>query len=740
MPASSPEALARKRQRDAERRRVRQAEDPDFARILKIDASRRKRRARGLPVDAPFRERQAPRPRPSERPFIGCDGEGCGERGEHRYALFRMGERELYRDGRRLRTPEILDFIVNQEEEDVINVAFAFEYDVSNILRDVPSVRSHPDKPSRLEKLLSIDVAYLTGQTNPYAGHRWTWLSFDGFPDFGVDYLPRNHLRVCLGEKIKLTDGTFRRIAKPGTIRTIYDTFGFFQASFLKSINDWEVGAKHWERIKFNKANRENFSTITQEIRDYCAIECDLLAELMTRFRDTCHAAGIRPRTWNGAGKIASALLREHGALTGERLAEIVPAPVMAMAHAAYYGGRFEVTRIGRIGQRVFEHDIRSAYPAAMVTLSCLEHARWVKTSAAECQRYLDTGIEATFVCPMRFEHPVSGYLNGLPFRDPKGRLSWPRAGNGVYWSIEAQSAKRLGATITCRAGWRLETRCSCPPPMQWVEELYEERRKLPRLQGVPIKLGINSLYGKTAQRIGRPRYANPVYAGLITAMTRAKLNDAIAACPRQDDVVMIATDALYTIRRKAKVEEGERLGQWECKTYKSLFVVRPGLYWPPKPRGKAWRIKSRGLSPRFFESRCATFQRRWRSYLRRSDVGEPEPSSPDTPVVPVPVETFIGLRLAFRLGKPDMACQWVRKAIECRFAYHDKREGATFTRDRKGLILGSKAGSPSAYSTHYEPGSKRPSWVEAWGDERNLEMLTEAMPDVVDLTPPWRE
>ena len=171
-------------------------------------------------------------------------------------------------------------------------------------------------------------------------------------------------------------------------------------------------------------------------MRHYCKIECDLLAEMMEAFRSQCIATGMVPRTWNGAGKIASALLKEHNAITAARLAESPRADVIVLAHAAYYGGRFETTWAGRL-PAVWQHDICSAYPAAMLELPCFEHGKWIKAGGSKLANCKDL-----YIARVQFSHPRSQFLCGLPFRSKQGRLSWPREGNGVYWSPEIASRK----------------------------------------------------------------------------------------------------------------------------------------------------------------------------------------------------------------------------------------------------------------------------------------------------------
>jgi hypothetical protein len=754
MPATSPEAIARKYQR----RKERKATDPDYRRACN---ARREAGRNQVYKDRRLAKAQAKTQAIRRaRPFVGCDGEGAKEHdptktgvnalssGRSSYVLFRMGDRELHRGGDRLTTPELLQFIVDYPDPAAILVGFFFEYDISNILRDVPATRD-PDKPaipSRLERILQVDLKAAAGAANPYQFGGWTCLRFEGYPDFGVQYIPRNFIKVCRLHRYydRAKKRSAHRAAK-GSTRTIFDTQGFFQCSFVKALELWRIGLDHLPTIAAMKADRATFAGLTDQVRRYCAIECELLAQMMDAFRDQCIATDMEPRTWNGAGKIATALLKRHNAITRARLHEITPAPVLDLAHAAYYGGRFETTWAGRL-PATWEHDIGSAYPAAMLELPCLEHGRWIKQTRRQLDQLsacsLDpakTGVNALsplFVARLRFEHPPNQFLCGLPFRSKAGRLSWPRNGNGVYWSPEIRSAQRLGADITFKDGYRFEPgECDCKG-YGFVRDLYELRRQIGKsVRGIPIKLGLNSIYGKTAQRIGKPAYANPIAAGLITALTRAKINDAIIAAGDPRRVVMIATDGVYSVGGPIEgLDQGDGLGQWEVKQFPSLFIVRPGLYWPITAQGStvgASKLKTRGLSPKFFAPLVPIFEAAWDQWLATPSLlpGLPDPAT--VPIVPVPIETFVGVRLAMRLGDPTQSCQWIKRNVDCKFSWIDKRAGVQ--RLGGALVLGALPGDPDAHSHHYDASQIMQSSVTFELDR----MIFEAHPDYLDIGPP---
>jgi hypothetical protein len=731
MPAKSPEA---KRQREINRR-ARLAADPKAAAKRKAQLAAGKARYKATPKAkatiaaykpiknaATYETRRAARRIKrklyDKQPFAGVDGEGIGRGPEHKYALFRIGTRELFKGNARLTTGDILAFILEHPAHEIL-VAFAFEYDITMIFaRDV-----HPATIGEMLAAYEQTIEARPGgkRKAPY----WTWIDTPDHGRFGVNWLPRNHLKICRPHP--------KKAGKGQGARTIYDSWGFFATSFLSAITHWGVGKRHQRKIKAMKAQRAAFDRITPEIAAYCALECDLLAELMEDFRAACIAAGIIPRTWNGSGKLASTMLKENGVITARELRQFIPPALTVMAQGAYYGGRFEITRAGRIDEPVNEDDINSAYPAAMLDMPCLRHGRWRRASAAD----LDAAMKRDdlFICPIKFTHPREQFLCGFPFRSAKdGRLSWPALGNGVYWSPEIRSAVALGATVSLRAGYRFERKCDCRP-LAFMEAKFIERKKLEKaggkLKADPIKRGMNSAYGKFAQRIGDPPFSNPLWAGLMTAITRAKLNHAIVKAGDQRRVIMIATDAIYTLGDPLDLDHGDGLGQWGHKTYPSLFVVQPGLYWPPK--SDDWRVKSRGLSPKFFESRTHEFEAVWEAYRTNTEnqAAFEEFLGPRPPSVAVTFPVFVGLRIAAHWGRPDMAGQWIEETRRISFDWAGKRGWHNWL--GKAVILSCPSGESLAHSARYTPSGKL-STSDTFEIDR---MLIEAMPEPLDLTPP---
>jgi hypothetical protein len=635
-------------------------------------------------------------------PFIGCDGEGAGldDLGRQNFLLFRIGDAELY-TGKPLSTAECLEHICNSpNNKQAILTGFAFGYDTTMILKDLNSERR--DHLFRAKE---------RGQgKSPYTYYK----------NYGIDYLPRQYLRVC---RIRSFNGAISVI--PNTSRTIYECFGFFQTSFLKALKQFDIGSEHLATIEKNKAARSDFETMTKEIREYNRIECELLAELMAKLRDYCYQANIKPHTWSGAGKLAAALHRREKTITRKQVETALPIELITMAGEAYYGGRFEITRTGKLYNPIWEYDIRSAYPAAMAELPCLLHGRWVRANRKDFSR------SSLHIANVQFQSastPIYGQLGGLPIRSKQGSLYWPMCGNGIYWSCEIESAKRLGFQIKYRGGYVYHRECSCSS-FSWVRDLYNYRKSIGSAgAGYPIKLGINSLYGKLAQRIGGAPYHNMVWAGLITAITRSKLNDAIALNPT--GIVMIATDGIYS-DKPLDLDIGDELGQWEeTKLDKGMFIVQPGLYWGAK------KPKVRGLPLKYFEegNRTQQFEDKWQQWLEHEGSALRWSSLFGLPSVSVSVQAFIGLKLAQSRGKPDTAGQWVDQKKEISFDWYNKRDA--YKIQDKHVITMPKPGSKRLVSVpHYD--------LIANGTISELDQLRNELsdnPDYIDLGIPWKD
>lgn len=609
----------------------------------------------------------------TRREFAGVDGEGGNIDGRHEYLLLRAGDHTL-ETGEPLATGECLLFLSNLPP-DRVYVSFFFDYDVTMILRDLPA--------ERLTRLLDMDCRRIPGKP-------CTSLPVDVGP-FQIEYIPTKEFRV----RRKLRWNPEKKRMDWTRWIIISDTGSFFQTSFVKALQVWlgdepDMGPVI-EKIAEGKEQREEFTYVTHDEREYNHLECILLARMMEKFREMCDRVNIRPAKWQGPGNLVSAVMKREKVPRNKDITLFDTDPeIVRMANSGYYGGRFEVTRFGEIPGPIYRYDINSAYASTYGNLPCLLHGRWIKA-----RRMPDSGI---YMGQVHFKHRRGIHLGTLPVRGKHdGSLLFPVEGNGVYWSPELEIAKRY-AELDWVDGYRYIQQCDCRN-FDWVQELYAERKRLgSQGTGRVLKIALAATYGKLAQSVGCAPYSNPMWASLIVSNVRAKL---ITGAMSQDDgrhIVMLATDGIFSTAAIPELPIGEQLGEWDFKEYESLFTVQSGIYFIP---GEA--PKTRGTPQKRVLEKENEFRAVWDEILRTGKYGK----------VSVDVRTFIGLRLALARNKPELAGTWhdhsdspcscgeTHGGKQISFDWAQKRFNGRF--DGRSLVTDPIPGGPNLHSHPYD-------------------------------------
>lgn len=512
---------------------------------------------------------------------------------------------------------------------------YFFDYDVTMMCKGLPEERARRmfDPTERLRS--GSDFAF------PYIDVDGRWQ---------ISYIPHKEFRV--------------RETGMEYFTTISDTGTFFQTSFIKTLTKWDIGTpEQRDGIAAGKLQRAGFTEMTPEIEEYNALECVLHNTLMEEFRQVCVDVGYVPKKWQGPGHLASAMLTAHGVPKRDAIPIMKNWKFRKLANAAYYGGRAETTAIGHIPGPVYQWDINGAYVAALRTLPCLIHGSW---------RFVRErpSLGNIYVGKIAFGHPGGRMLYNLPVRKADGNIFFPRYGTGHYWSTEIESAERASTQVEFTEGWVYEKHCDCKP-FAWIDSYYAERLRLGKSgKGTVLKLGGNSIYGKLAQSIGYAPWANPVWAGLITAYCRATIIDAYRHRP--DDVLMIMTDGLF-LRHNPGLPVSRKLGEWDLTVHDHMFIVQPGIYFLPS------HIKTRGVPL----GRIEAVQEEFRDTAAKlaSDMRLPEP-------VPVPVDNFLTMRQALARRKWHLAGTWEHTTRDISFDWSNKRTGSGLYRERETGVL----------------------------------------------------
>jgi hypothetical protein len=243
-----------------------------------------------------------------------------------------------------------------------------------------------------------------------------------------------------------------------------------------------------------------------------------------------------------------------------------------------------------------------------------------------------------------------------LPIRNEAGNICYPETGTGWYWSPELISARNAGTTLTPHEVYVYESHCDCEP-FSWVKDVYQMRQNLGKddKQGLALKLVLNSLYGKMAQSVGHPKYANPIWAGIITSTTRAQLVDASAKY--EQHVLMFATDGIATDIPIPELPISGKLGEWQYEEHESMFIVQPGLYKYPGDD----KAKTRGV-PRW------TFDAHERGLRKHYQEGRVKRA------YHIKLARFYGMRQAIAQNHWEQAGTWFREDHKLSFDWRSKR------------------------------------------------------------------
>jgi hypothetical protein len=576
---------------------------------------------------------------PANRRIVSVDGEGKTLDGRHSYTLLAAADDRGYKDyvqydGTRreselfdgdrfvnnphysrndtpanygLPTRECLDFLLTipQNKSDLI-ISFAFTYDYTMMLKD-----------------LSIF-------------HLWQFAKEGNtiWKGYHISGIPRKHFDV----------------EKDGKRVRVWDVFSYWQMSFVKALNsslalftpEQKKLIKTIERMKLARA--EFVTMDDDEIRAYCFSECEFLATIYRDLLKNADVLGYVQNSHDGPGSVAAAFFTKehikqkmpHGS-HATTLAGLLP----DVAIFSYYGGRFEISEQGLVGDLI-ENDIQSAYPAIAVTLPCLACGHFERRTDYDPDRewgfyYVGSRTSGPWApFPFRADSESGKeYLNGAM----KGAIAFVHGGRRWVTASEVKTAREYFGddAIPVYEGWVFVPGCT-DHPFDKIHEMYLWRKIgnpecaecLAGHEGnyfcpnhpTPsdglskiIKLMINSIYGKLAQAIGwkwadpnggednpqsysAPVFQSYIWAAWITGGTRAKVleaaliagrneecpdcksGDMFRACDTHSIVKSIATDGILSTRDIPELYQHDyELGAWERAPKPDAWLGMPGIY-----------------------------------------------------------------------------------------------------------------------------------------------------------------
>lgn len=521
------------------------------------------------------------------RRFIGWDGEGMdidGERKPQSYVLFGCSTGQHIKNTGGLHIDEILEFMMKIKEENpsAWHIGFVFDYDVNMIVKQLSVKR----------------IKYL--KENGMVRYR----SLDG-KNYLLTYTPKKWFTVTRYEK-----GYHPK--KNNNARTtirIEDVFSFYTESFIATLDRYGIEhpavlseGKDLRGVCPNKCEHNNVNECMDYILSYWKVEIKLLEDLISKFRDLLYKTGFKITRWYGPGVIASYVLKQHNIKA--HMAESPP-EVLDAATYAYAAGRFELFTVGRYVGNIWSADINSAYPYAISKLPSLANGIWEK---------VDKPTGRTMFALYHVKYGTGAATSRTPqplfFRDIHGHISFPPTLEGWYWAPEVLVTQQFkGDKLEILEGWEFIENDKNLRPFSFILDMYKKRQELKRLKDPAqqtVKLGMNSIYGKLAQRVGWdpvkkriPPFHQIEWAGWVTSYTRAKIASLTMKAPMNTN--SIETDGAYfNINPELLgIKDSKELGGWEIEKYDEMCYLQSGVAILRKD--DKWTVKVRGLDKKKF-------------------------------------------------------------------------------------------------------------------------------------------
>jgi hypothetical protein len=519
------------------------------------------------------------------KPFIGWDTEGYDDEYGQHHCMLLGSSHSTPLTGPSLSTDECLDYIVDvaKDNPDGIHIAYAFDYDVNMIIRDLP--------------LTSLRILRDHGSCT--------------YKSYTLSHIPNKMFVV-------------RPDAREGVKRqwevTIYDISSFFNKSkYLDALLQWKIEASPevLESIEAGKKKRGKFTYNDVEyVRSYWQNEISLLPALADSMRKALYDAGFFITSWHGTGALASYMLAQNGVdkAMSKHNPKATPHSVQVAIRSAYAGGRFQLFQAGLWEKPVYTADLNSAYVTAARYMPDLSTGEWVRPNlfrVREMRQVPEFGLyRVSFqFAPQEDRAPtVQEFSQPFPFfwRGKNGGLSWPMMGEGWYWGPEVNAALASEKTrqgVTIEEAWMYRDDGS-RPFAGWIDEAYRKRLLLQRIESpseFAFKAGLAAMYGQMAQRVGwdrkkklPPRKHQLEWAGFITSWCRAEMQK-LAQSAGRAALVSIDTDGVTSLRPFRNLDVGDQLGQWKLKQFNGMLMWQNGIYWMRK--GDEWaKPKSRGI------------------------------------------------------------------------------------------------------------------------------------------------
>ena len=397
-------------------------------------------------------------------------------------------------------------------------------------------------------------------------------------------YRWKKELKFQFGKfKVHYFDKKKLTISKGNHSVSLYDIMQYYDKkklvdAYVKNIKkslDPDYLKTKAQRSKFSKYY---YSRHKKQIRGYCRDDCNLTKELAEHWIGTFEAVfSFYPANWISSGYLAEKVLMNKGVqipFFNELSFEI-----QELARNCFYGGRFELIQRGFIGE-CHIYDINSAYPYSLTKIPNILNGKWFFSKQIHPKSelgffFIEASInDSVKICP-------------FIFRKKNGTICYPCGRFKTFVTLEELKMVEDDPKIKYKIleSYQFIPKRNCNYPFKkFIETLYYRRLKLKQAKDPlehAIKIVLNSIYGKTAQRTNRVmgNLFNPVIAASITGYTRAQLYRFMKENNLDNDVVAFATDSI-ACRRNISNLNSKKLGEMKLdKSGNDVIFLSNGFY-----------------------------------------------------------------------------------------------------------------------------------------------------------------
>jgi len=381
------------------------------------------------------------------------------------------------------------------------------------------------------------------------------------FGEFTLEYIPNKCLKIRKGHHSTV----------------FYDIAQYYNGRKLTDAYKENIGKLDDEYLEIKKKRGEFspswYAHNKKSVRNYCVNDCKLAKNLAEKWIKLFYKAfGFYPLKWYSSGYLAERVLVNNG--IEFPTFDSIPYEIQEMAYRAYYGGRFEMLKRGFIGHASL-HDINSAYPDSIAKIPDLSKGEWIRNKSIHPKAKLG-------FFKIRANIPDCKYIPPFPFRI-KNNIIFPSGKFETYVTLEELKVCEDPKFYKILDSHQFISDSESYPYKEFIEKMYQKLLELKQDKDpmqLPIKIILNSIYGKTGQKVNKiiGNLFNPVIFAFITGYARAQLYRFVLEHGIERQVVAFATDSICCTK-KLDVDS-DKLGEFSFEgSADDVFFLQNGFY-----------------------------------------------------------------------------------------------------------------------------------------------------------------